>query len=108
MDSNECFVCGENCITEDHGDGGMEIGSAVHFSAKGNWASSVWDPLDESLALHDEWEPKRTNRNWSWRCSCGGEMLVEKVGMDSLPICAQCRRRGPKIVRGDSKQGNKK
>jgi hypothetical protein len=53
MASNECFVCGTNCldVDDDHPDHPM-IGSAVAFNANGNWASGVWDPLDESLSLH--------------------------------------------------------
>lgn len=56
MNSDECLICGKNCIAESHehcdGRKSIEIGSAVHFRATGNWASSVWDPLNESLSLH--------------------------------------------------------
>lgn len=29
----------------------QEVGAAVLFNANGNWASSVWDPLDEHLRM---------------------------------------------------------
>jgi hypothetical protein len=138
MDSNECIICGKNCVTEDCGDGIIEIGSAVHFMSYGNWASGVWDPLDEHLTLNiyicdeclkermiratvvsheyegwkevyrkrfDQWEHKDRNDKWSFSCACGGEMLVKNVGIDSVPICTKCGRRGPKMVRADHKKG---
>lgn len=56
MATNECFICGRDCIAsvfkDDIGENHYEIGEAVHFSANGNWASSLWDPMSDSLSLN--------------------------------------------------------
>jgi len=56
MSTNECLICGKDCVAEVHkdteGKDFTEIGEAVVFSATGNWASSVWDPLEDDLLLY--------------------------------------------------------
>jgi len=58
MSTNECFICGRNCIIDEHTDADgekfewKEISDAVHFAATGNWGSTVWDPLRDDLYLN--------------------------------------------------------
>lgn len=53
----ECLLCGKpvsSPVVLGRGKERLtahEIGEAVHFFSPGNWASGVWDPLDENMRL---------------------------------------------------------